>query len=87
VFALYSISFMSMLFVIGSLAVVLKLQLDFFWFLLIFVAPALHMFFQLKGTYALSKFGAAWRTFVLSTAAVITLGLYAALMIAIGLLD
>jgi hypothetical protein len=87
VFALYSISFMSMLFVIGSLAVVLKLQLDFFWFILIFVAPVTHMFFQLKGTYALGKFGAAWRTFVLGLAAIITLAIYAALMVALGLID
>lgn len=87
VFALYSISFMSMLFVIGSLAVVLKLQLDFFWFILIFVAPVTHMFFQLKGTYALGKFGAAWRTFVLGLAAITTLGIYAALMVALGLID
>ena len=87
VFALYSISFMSLLFVIGSLAVVLKAGFDFFWFVLIFVAPTAHMFFQLKGTYALSTAGAAWRTFVLSLAAILTLGVYAALMIAFGLLD
>ena len=87
VFLLYSISFMSLLFVIGSLTVMTGLQLDLFWFLLIFVAPVTHMFFQLKGTYALSKFGAAWRTVWLATAAVCNLGIYATLMIALGVLD
>jgi hypothetical protein len=87
VFLLYSISFMSLLFVIGSLAVMSGLQLDFFWFLLVFVAPVTHMFFQLKGTYALTTFGAAWRTVWLATAAVCTLGIYAALMIGLGVFD
>jgi Protein of unknown function (DUF3667) len=87
VFLLYSISFMSLLFIVGSLVVVSGLQLDFFWFLLVFVAPVTHMFFQLKGTYALSKRGAAWRTLWLGTAAIVTLGIYAALMIALGVLD
>jgi hypothetical protein len=87
VFTLYSISFMSLLFVIGSLTVTLKLQLNFIWFLLVIVAPVTHMFFQLKGTYQLSKFGAAWRTVWLATAAIMTLAIYAVLMIAIGVLD
>lgn len=87
VFLLYSISFMSLLFIIGSLAVVSGLQLDFFWFLLIFVAPITHMFFQLKGTYALGKWGAAWRTGWLATVAVLNLAIYAVLMIGLGVLD
>jgi hypothetical protein len=87
VFLLYSISFMSLLFVIGSLAVMSGLALDAFWFVLIFVAPVTHIFFQLKGTYALSTFGAAWRTMWLATVAVLNLGIYAALMIALGVLD
>jgi hypothetical protein len=87
VFALYSISFMSLLFVIGSLAAVLDISFGLFWAVLIVVAPLAHMFFQLKGAYALSTFGAAWRTGVLALAAVVTLSLYAALMVAFGLLD
>jgi hypothetical protein len=87
VFLLYSISFMSLLFVIGSLAVMTGWQLDAFWFVLIFVAPVTHMFFQLKGTYALSRWGAAWRTGWLATVAICNLGIYAALMIALGVLD
>jgi hypothetical protein len=87
VFSLYSISFMSLLFVIGSIAIELHLQLDFFWFVLIFLAPITHMFLQLRGTYSLSKFGAAWRTVWLATSAVMTLAIYALLMVVIGVLD
>ena len=87
VFALYSISFMSLLFVIGSLAIALGVDLGFFWFLLVFVAPVTHMYIQLKGTYALSRFGAGWRTFGLMAAATTTLVTYAILMIVIGVLD
>jgi hypothetical protein len=86
VFALYSISFMSLLFVLGSGALALDITTGFLWLPLL-VAPFLHMFAQLKGTYSLSRGGALWRTAALSFGAVITLGLYAALMIALGVLD
>ncbi len=87
IFSLYSISFMSLLFVVGSLAVMFKLQLDFFWFVLVVAAPVTHMFVQLKGTYGLTRSGAAWRTLMLTLGAVMTLSLYAVLMVAIGLID
>ena len=87
VFALYSISFMSLLFVIGSIAVTMGVSAGIFWFVLVCLAPVTHMFAQLKGAYVLSRFGAAWRTAALSFAAVITLSLYAVLMIVIGVLD
>jgi hypothetical protein len=86
VFALYSISFMSLLFVIGSGALTLNIVSPWLWVPLV-LAPPVHMYVQLKGTYALSRFGAAWRTVWLATAAVLTLGIYAALMIALGVLD
>ena len=87
VFALYSISFMSLLFVIGSLAVTGGVSFGPFWFALVCVAPIAHMYAQLKGAYALTRFGASWRTAALTFAAIITLSLYAALMIVIGVLD
>lgn len=87
IFLLYSISFMSLLFVVGSLAVMSHLNFDVFWFVLVFVAPVTHMFFQLKGTYGLSKFGAAWRTVWLATVAVCNVAIYAALMIGLGVFD
>lgn len=87
VFALYSISFMSLLFVIGSIAMTAGVKFGPFWFALICLTPITHMYAQLKGAYALGRFGAAWRTAALCFASVITLSLYAALMIVIGVLD
>jgi hypothetical protein len=87
VFALYSLSFMSLLFVIGSIAVATRVSFGGFWFALVVLAPLAHMFAQLKGAYALSRFGAAWRTLALSFTAIITLSLYAMLMIVLGVLD
>jgi hypothetical protein len=87
VFALYSISFMSLLFVVGSLAIALEFAFGPFWFMLLFVVPVAHMFVQLKGSYALSNGSAAWRTVALGAASVITLGIYAVLMVALGVLD
>ena len=87
VFALYSISFMSLLFVIGSSALALDITSPALFLFLIFVAPALHWFAQVKGAYRLGWFGAAWRTLALSFAAIITLSLYLSLTLAIGLID
>ncbi len=85
VFALYSISFMSLLFIIGSIALTLDITNGMFFGLLIFVAPALHWYAQLKGTYGLSRFGAAWRTVAISFAAVMTLAIYLSIALALGL--
>lgn len=87
VFALYSISFMSLLFVIGSVAASMSVQNTGFWFALIVGAPLVHMFAQLKGAYALTNAGAAWRTMVLALSACFSLAIYAALMVVIGVLD
>jgi len=87
VFALYSISFMSLLFIIGCIALALDFPNGALFGFLIFVAPALHWFAQLKGTYRLGWFGAAWRTVAISFAAVITLSLYLTATLAMGLID
>ena len=87
VFALYSISFMSLLFIVGSIGVVIGVTSGLFWSLLIWVAPLAHMFAQLKGAYALGKFGAAWRTIGLALASVISLSIYLSLMVVIGLVE
>ena len=49
--------------------------------------PPFHMYRQLRGTYALSRVGAAWRTIALLAFAVISMALFAALMIMNGLGD
>ena len=87
IFALYSISFMSLLFLLGSIALSLNVTAGLFWTALIFLTPTAHMFVQLKGAYALTRFGAAWRTAALLIAAIMTLGIYATLMIALGVID
>ncbi len=87
VFALYSISFMSLVFIAVSLAAAAGIESSTFFFLLIGVAPLAHIFVQLRGTYAISVGGAAWRTAALAIASVVTLSLYAALILVLGLLD
>ena len=87
VFALYSISFMSLLFIVVSVAAALGVTGGTFYFLLLGVAPLVHMFVQLKGAYAISSGGAAWRTAALAIASVVTLSLYTTLILILGLID
>ena len=63
VFSLYSLSFMSLLF--SSVALLSLSSLDALLLLLVLVGPPLHMFAQLRGTYALGRFSALWRTMAL----------------------
>jgi hypothetical protein len=63
VFSLYSLSFMALLFTV--VIVVSSLGLHAFVDWMVMVVPPLHMYLQLKDTYALSRFGAAWRTLAL----------------------
>ena len=84
VFALYSLSFMLLLMVAMMVFGVVGLSLGVPFLLL---APPVHMFAQLKGTYQLTLRGALWRAAVLSVASLITLGMFAGLMLMIGLID
>jgi hypothetical protein len=86
VFSLYSISFMSLLFIIASIALTLDVTNQWLWIPLL-TAPVVHMYFQLKGAYALSRFSALWRTGVLALTSFLTLALYLVLIIAVGVLD
>jgi hypothetical protein len=98
VFALYSLSFMSMLFVV--MALVARFDPTAGAHLaggntnisggiggILIVAVPVHMFAQLKGAYRLGWFGALWRTFVLLLSSMITLGIFAALIVVVGLAD
>jgi hypothetical protein len=84
VFALYSLSFMALLYIAGLLlaaAGAATLQA-----LLLLVVPV-HMFFQLRGAYALSTGGALWRTLallVIAAAASVAFGL---VILGLGLVD
>lgn len=86
VFALYSLSFMSLL------AILLMLfSAGPAWAkpaaALVVLIPPVHMFAQLKGAYRLTTGGALWRTAILSLASLTILGLFLALMLLVGLID
>lgn len=63
VFTLYSLSFMALLVVVLALLKTAGLTSLVTW--LVFLAPPLHMFAQLRGTYALGFGSTLWRTVVL----------------------
>ncbi len=86
IFTLYSISFMSLVFVVASLVLSARISSDLVWGPLL-LTPGLHMFVQLRGTYGLTWFSAGWRTIYLSLAALLTLSAYLAILIIVGVLD
>ena len=51
---------------------------------LLWLIPPVHMYRQLKGTYALSRGGALWRTALLTMFAFLVITLFAALLIGMG---
>jgi Protein of unknown function (DUF3667) len=63
VFALYSLSFMSLLFTAAALLAMMGVS-SMVAICIIFVPPV-HMFAQLRGTYGLGLFAALWRTIAL----------------------
>jgi hypothetical protein len=86
IFALYSLSFMSLLFIVLSL--LMKSGSGWATSLrdLLVLAPPLHMFFHLKGTYALGVGAALWRTFALLIITSITSTLFVLFILSMGLL-
>lgn len=93
VFTLYSLSFMSLLLVLAVLLVKAANALEGMGgpaigsIGLLTLVPPVHMFFQLKGGYRLSTWGALWRAFVLSQATIVILALFATLIVIVGLAD
>jgi len=79
VFVTYSLCFMTLLFV--AVIVAGALGLDSAAALLVFLPP-LHMYRQLRGTYACSRLGAAWRTCALLVIAATALTSEAAIIVA-----
>ena len=77
VFTLYSLSFMALLVAVLALFYMAGMK-GAAWILLCFIPP-IHMFMQVRGTYALGVFSSLWRTvallFVASTVFVLYLGL------------
>ncbi len=98
VFTLYSLSFMSLLFIL--IAVLGKFDplagtrtsggdTNFSSGIVgvLLLVPPVHIFAQLKGAYALTTGGALWRAAVLSIASVLTLTLFAVMIVLVGLAD
>ena len=87
VFVLYSLSFMSLLFVAIALMMRGGDALVATAGLLFAFVPPVHIYAQLKGTYRLGWFGALWRTVVLLAAAQIVISLFLTLIIMLGMVD
>lgn len=90
VYALYALSFASLLFITLMLgAAVPGANVPFMAILsnvLLLVALPVHTFFQLKGAYALGWFSALWRTFFMMIFATLIASVYLLIIILLGLL-
>lgn len=85
VFLLYSLSFMSVLFIGLALAGQAPTVLAGWITPVLAFSPPVHIFFQVKGAYALSIFSALWRTLFLLVAAAISLVLFVLAILMLGL--
>ncbi|HVM37862.1 MAG TPA: DUF3667 domain-containing protein [Sphingomicrobium sp.] len=83
VFVTYSLSFMTLLVVVGVLlmAAGMGTLASLAW-----LVPPFHMYAQLRGAYGLSRPGALWRTVLLVIFANVVVGLFASLLIWLGAL-
>ena len=86
IFTLYSISFISLLFIAASLLLSADVVTSAVWVPLL-LAPAVHMFASVRGAYALSVWGAAWRTAYLMFAALLSLSFYLIILVVLGVVD
>lgn len=85
VVVLYSLSFMSLLFVFMSLLGMAPWSTPgLVWTVLVF-APVAHLYVQLKGAYRLSVFSAVWRTVAVGTGAILSLALFVVAIVMLGL--
>ena len=85
VFVTYSIAFMSIAlvaFVLLNKTVIPNRILGIAFVLV----PLLHMYRQLRGAYTLSRFSAAWRALMLAILANMALGLFAGMLLLLGML-
>jgi hypothetical protein len=84
VFVTYSLSFMTLLMAAGAL--VSAIGIGQVAAVIPFIPP-IHMYRQLRGAYAVSRFGALWRTALLLLFAVVVLTGFILLMAALGVFD
>lgn len=85
VFSLYSLSFMSLLFVALALLSRAGSWIDGPLGLVAVMAPPAHIFFHLKGTYTLGWWSALWRTLALLLFILFAIALFAAAILLLGL--
>ena len=83
VYILYSLSFVSMLFIVASLVSALPVLFEWLAPFMMLAIPV-HAFFHLKGAYALTWFSALWRTPVLMVFAALTLAIFLLAILAVG---
>ena len=81
VFALYSLSFMSLLFI--AIALLSTVHASGVAIALVLVVPPLHMAMQLRETYRLGWFSTAWRTLALLTVTAIVFALFLLFIVAV----
>jgi hypothetical protein len=84
VFVTYSLSFMMLLVITGSLLIAVGMSSLAG---LLFFVPPFHMYRHLKQSYELGKWGAIFRTMALVTFAIIAASLFMVTAVAIGALD
>jgi len=83
VFVTYSLCFMMLLLSVGSIiALVSQSVASIAWFV-----PPIHMYRQLRGAYGVSRWGAIWRTSMLTVFAFMAIGLFASLLVGMGAFD
>jgi len=83
VFVTYSLCFMMLLLIVGSLVgLVLPSIASLAW-----LVPPVHMYRQIRGAYGVGRFGALWRTMALTIFAFIAIGLFASLLVTLGAFD
>ena len=84
IFVTYSLSFMTMLILAIVLAGMAGLSPGYVALASLLIPP-IHIYKHLRGTYALSRFSALWRLGVMSFLIVVILGLFAMLLMLLGL--
>lgn len=83
VFVTYSLCFMMLLLMAGTLVGLVAPSIaQFAWFI-----PPIHMYRQLRGTYALTRWGAIWRAVLLTIFAFVAAGVFMTGLVGMGLFD
>lgn len=83
VFVTYSLCFMMLLLIAGTLVMLAAPSIaGLLWFV-----PPIHMYRQLRGAYAVSRFGAFWRAALLTLFAFVAVMLFLAGLVGMGIFD